>query len=224
MWKRLALVLLLALSVLPAHAVRARRHRKPRQPQWWEHREFVPSHENLLAQNAAIDRMGLDRIKDDKALRALVSGDELVPITENRYVRVSPKLEAKRRYCRAWVDLFLQELGRDYYGRFGEPIQVNSAVRTVRTQVRLLRWNRNAAPAHGETASAHLAGVAVGPPAPRAHVRAGQVCPEMAPPAVRPRHGHRRGGAEAALLPRRRDGGVPLSAQGCDTLRHEVIK
>ena len=38
---------------------------------------------------------------------------------------------------------------------------MNSAVRTVRVQMRLLRWNHNAAPVHGEKASAHLAGIAV---------------------------------------------------------------
>jgi Family of unknown function (DUF5715) len=38
---------------------------------------------------------------------------------------------------------------------------VNSAVRTVEQQERLARYNRNAAPAEGETASSHLAGLTV---------------------------------------------------------------
>ena len=41
------------------------------------------------------------------------------------------------------------------------PLQVNSAVRTVEFQQRLLRTNGNAAPAEGETASPHLTGQAV---------------------------------------------------------------
>jgi hypothetical protein len=138
-----------------------RRGRKPRQPKWWEKRVFVPSHENLLAQNAAIDEMGLPRIHDDRMLKSMVVEAVLVPITSSDGVRVSPKLEAKRRYVRPFVNAFLDELGGEYYARFGEPIQVNSAVRTERTQFLLRRWNRNAAPVHGETASAHLAGVAV---------------------------------------------------------------
>ncbi len=141
---------------------RTRRHKKPRQPKWWEYRVFVPSHQNLLDQNAAADALGLERIKDDKALKALEADADLVPITSNKYVRISPKLEAKRRYCRPWVDAFLQELGRQYYEEFGqESIQVNSAVRTVKTQIRLLHINRNAAPAHGDSASVHLTGMAV---------------------------------------------------------------
>jgi hypothetical protein len=169
MFRARKLVWLLALAItspafgvmaVPHQRVRVR-HKKKHTPTWFEYRVFIPSHENLLAQNAAIDDMGLPRLRDDKALKFSVEGDELVPITENQYVRISPKLEAKRRFCKPWVDMFLQELGSEYYTQFGDQIQVNSAVRTVRTQMHLLRINHNAAPAHGETASAHLAGVAV---------------------------------------------------------------
>lgn len=167
---RRSLLLLVLLSLVPfAAALRSvstpttkhRRHKKPRVPKWWEYRVFVPSHENLLSQNASADALGLERIKDDKVLKALEADKDLVPLTSNKYVRISPKLEAKRRYCRPWVDAFLQELGQQYYEEFGEPIQVNSAVRTQRTQSWLRRWNHNAAPVHGETASVHLAGIAV---------------------------------------------------------------
>jgi len=171
---RRGLLLLLLLSLVPfAGALRAqstptpvrtqrtRRHKKPRQPKWWEYRVFLPSHENLLLQNAAADALGLERIKDDKALKVLEADADLVPITSNKYVCVSPKLEAKRRYCRPWVDTFLQELGQAYYVEFEEPIQVNSAVRTQKTQIKLLHINRNAAPAHGDVASVHLTGMAV---------------------------------------------------------------
>ena len=149
---------LLPILVLTAAAAAARSPHvgRPAAP-----RLFVPSHESLLAQNAAVDALGLERIKDDGRLRSLVADYELVPVTDNRYVRVDPRLESKRRYCRPWVDLFLQDLGHDYWEAFGRPIQVNSAVRTVLTQKRLRRRNSNAAPWSGDTASAHLAGVAV---------------------------------------------------------------
>lgn len=165
--KKLGCALALLLIVCPAFGVMATRprvrarHHKKHKPTWFEYRVFVPSHDNLLSQNTMIDDLGLDRLKDDKALKLAVEEDDLVPITQNKYVRVSPKLEAKRRFCRPWVNVFLQELGQEYYEQFEEPIQVNSAIRTIRTQIKLLRWNHNAAPAHGETASAHLAGVAV---------------------------------------------------------------
>jgi hypothetical protein len=161
-----AVVLLFVCPVVgvmarPHQRVRTHRHKKQHKPTWFEQRVFVPSHENLRSQNVMIDELGLERIKDKKALHEITDDGDLVPITENRYVRISPKLERDRRYCRPWVDMFLQELGRAYFDQFEEPIQVNSAVRTIKTQIWLLHWNRNAAPWHGETASAHLAGVAV---------------------------------------------------------------
>jgi hypothetical protein len=161
MRKFVALLLLLCVPAVAVKAAPRTRHRKPHQPSWFDYRAFPPTPDSLLLQNAAIDELGLPRIKDSKALDVLVQDGELVPITENKYVRVSPRLESNRRYCKPWVNDFLQELGRQYFDQFEEPIQVNSAVRTVRTQMKLLRWNHNAAPVHGEKASAHLAGVAV---------------------------------------------------------------
>lgn len=157
--------LLLLVCVVPAYALRAApraKHRKKvHHPSWFEYRALPPTPESLYQQNEVIDKLGLPRIQDSKALEALVQSGDLVPITSNKYVRVSPKLEVNRRYCKPWVDAFLQELGQEYFTAFEEPIQVNSAVRTIKTQMKLLRWNHNAAPVHGEKASAHLAGVAV---------------------------------------------------------------
>jgi hypothetical protein len=158
-------VLLLLIAVMPAHALRAApraKHRKRvHQPSWFDYRAFPPTPESLYQQNDAIDKMGLPRIKDSKALVVLEQSNELVPLTANRYVRISPKLEADRRYAKPFVDAFLQELGKEYFDQFEDSLQVNSAVRTMKTQMRLLRWNHNAAPVHGDKASAHLAGVAV---------------------------------------------------------------
>ena len=56
---------------------------------------------------------------------------------------------------------FLDDLSAAYYKQFHAQIQVNSAVRTVKVQKKLRRHNRNAAPAEGEIASSHLAGVTV---------------------------------------------------------------
>lgn len=159
----IAALLLLTTPAFGVYAVhsKVKRHRRHHTPTWFEYRVFIPSHENLLSQNTMINDLGLPRLHDDKALRAQIEDEELAPITSNKFVRISPKLEAKRRYAKPWVDLFLQELGQEYYAKFGDSIQVNSAIRTERVQMHLLRINHNAAPVHGETASAHLAGVAV---------------------------------------------------------------
>ena len=82
-------------------------------------------------------------------------------INSTEYLRIDPRLDPARRYCRSWTRDFLEDLGQAYYRRFHDQIQVNSAVRTVLVQRKLRRHNRNAAPETGETASSHLAGLTV---------------------------------------------------------------
>ncbi len=122
---------------------------------------FRPSHDSLLRQNAEIDRLDLPRIQDDEELEQLKASRELVPIVPSRSLRIASTLAPDRRYCRPWTRDFLQDLSEAYYQKFHSQIQVNSAVRTVKGQKRLRRHNRNAAPAQGDTASSHLAGVTV---------------------------------------------------------------
>ena len=76
-------------------------------------------------------------------------------------LRIDPRLEASRRFCRPWTRDFVEDFAQAYYQQFKQPIQINSVVRTVEQQVRLARTNHNAAPAEGETASSHLAGLTV---------------------------------------------------------------
>jgi len=122
---------------------------------------FRPSHDSLLRQNEEIDRLQLPRIQDDAELEELKSSHALVPIEASETLRIQPSLEPSRRYCRPWTRDFVQDLSEVYYRQFHEQIQVNSAVRTVKVQKKLRRHNRNAAPAEGETASSHLAGITV---------------------------------------------------------------
>ena len=119
------------------------------------------SHEILLRQNQVADRDGLDRIHDDDEIVALRRLRLLVPIPVTDTLVVDERLPSNRRYCRPWTAQFLSTMARAYYMRFHTPLQVNSAVRTVEFQQRLLRTNGNAAPAEGDTASPHLTGQAV---------------------------------------------------------------
>jgi hypothetical protein len=119
------------------------------------------SHDSLVRQNAEIDRMQLVRIQNDQALEELIARDQLVALRQTNFVRVDTRLEESRRFCRPWTRNFLEDFGQAYYKQFHQPIQVNSAVRTVEQQERLARFNRNAAPAEGDTASSHLAGLTV---------------------------------------------------------------
>ena len=158
-------MLLVILSLVPfAGALRAARpaaahvkyHRKPK-----PYRAFPPSHESLVLQNAEANRLGLERYEDNKALSAAVEREELVPLPLSVSLTVDRRLDPKRRYCRPWVAAFLFDLSDAYYREFHTPLLVDSAVRTVKVQRSLLRWNKNAAPAHGELESVHIAGIAV---------------------------------------------------------------
>jgi hypothetical protein len=124
-------------------------------------RALKGSHEILLHQNEVADREGLDRIQDDEAILDLRRQNLLVPIPVSNVLLVDDRLPADRRYCRPWAAQFLSTMARAYYTRFHTPLQVNSAVRTVEFQQRLLRTNGNAAPADGDTASPHLTGQAI---------------------------------------------------------------
>jgi len=122
---------------------------------------FRPSHDSLLRQNEEIDRIDLPRIQDDDELEALKASNALVPIRESVALKIDRRLDPVRRYCRPWTRDFVEDLSQAYYKQFHAQIQVNSAVRTVKVQKKLRRHNRNAAPAEGDTASSHLAGVTV---------------------------------------------------------------
>jgi hypothetical protein len=125
------------------------------------HPMFRPSHDSLIRQNEEIDRIDLPRIQDDAELEALKASGALVPIEETESLKIERGLDPSRRFCRPWTRDFVTDLSDVYYRQFHAQIQVNSAVRTVKGQKKLRRHNRNAAPADGDTASSHLAGVTV---------------------------------------------------------------
>ena len=148
-----------------AHAALARTStRKPRHTHRPRRVAWNPvlrgSYESMLRQNEEIDRLELPRIADEVELAELEARHDLVPIEETEGVHIAIR-EASHRYCRPWTQTFLQDLGEAYYKEFGQPIQVNSAVRTIEYQHNLRHHNRNAAPETGETASSHLGGLTV---------------------------------------------------------------
>lgn len=162
-------ILIFAVSVAltgSALAVRKtsshRRHHRRVHLNWvlW-HPLFRPTPESLYIQNEEIDRLDLPRIQDDAQLQSLEENGDLLEIIPSEALRIAPQLPEDRRYCRPWTLNFLNDLSNDFYAQFGAQIQVNSAVRTVKVQKKLRRHNRNAAPAEGDRASSHLAGITV---------------------------------------------------------------
>ena len=119
------------------------------------------SREILVHQNTMADEEGLSRIQDDDDLRRMRMDRMLVDFPESASLRVNPELAGDRRCARPWTVRFAANIARAYYERFGQPLQVNSAVRTVAYQVRLRRVNGNAAGTEGDVASPHLTGEAL---------------------------------------------------------------
>lgn len=163
-----AIPLFLLAMVLPAFGLhntvpqqprKVTRRARARRVHW--NPVFRPSRESLLRQNEEIDRLNLPRIQDDEELERLKASEDLVPIIAGPMLRFDPRLDPDRRYCRPWTRDFVNDLSEAYYKEFGAQIQVNSAVRTVKVQKKLRRHNRNAAPAEGDLASSHLAGITV---------------------------------------------------------------
>ncbi len=65
------------------------------------------------------------------------------------------------RFLRPWTKLFLDRLSEEYFERFRQPLRVTSLIRSVGEQLRLARWDPNAAEATGPDRSAHLTGAAL---------------------------------------------------------------
>jgi len=117
--------------------------------------------EILVHQNLIADEEGLSRIQDNDDLRRMRADRMLVDFPENASLRVNPELAGDRRCARPWAVRFAADMARAYYSQFHQPLQVNSAVRTVDYQIRLRRVNGNAAGIGGEMASPHLTGEAL---------------------------------------------------------------
>ena len=117
--------------------------------------------EILVHQNLIADEEGLSRVQDDEDLRRMRADRMLVDFPESSSLRVNPELAGDRRCARPWTVRFAAEIARAYYERFHQPLQVNSAVRTVAFQLRLQRVNGNAAGIGGDMASPHLTGQAL---------------------------------------------------------------
>jgi len=117
--------------------------------------------EILVHQNLIADEEGLSRIQDDEDLRRMRGERMLVDFPESASLHVNAELAGDRRCARPWTVRFAADIARAYYVRFHQPLQVNSAVRTVAYQVRLRRTNGNAAGIGGEMASPHLTGEAI---------------------------------------------------------------
>jgi hypothetical protein len=119
------------------------------------------SHESLVRQNVRTEQDGLERILDEEDIERQVAAHKLVAIPRAPGLTVDRRLTTNRRYTRPWTAKFLRDVAAAHWQRFASELQVNSAVRTVEFQKRLVHVNGNAAPADGDNASPHLMGATV---------------------------------------------------------------
>ncbi len=116
---------------------------------------------SLRRQNTRLESEGLERILDENDLDSRIAHGLLVPLPASANMTVNPNLVENHRYCRAWTSRFLSDLAKAHAAAFHRPFQVNSAVRTVEYQKRLMRVNGNAAAAEGDIVSPHLTGATI---------------------------------------------------------------
>ena len=116
---------------------------------------------SLERQNNRVEADSLERILDEADLANRIEHRLLVPLPVSAALVVNPNLSENHRYCRPWTARFLADLARAHQAAFHDPIQVNSAVRTVDYQKRLMRTNGNAAGAEGDIVSPHLTGATI---------------------------------------------------------------
>jgi len=116
---------------------------------------------SLERQNDRLEADSLERILDEADLASRIEHGLLVPLPASAALTVNPNLTENHRYCRPWTARFLADLARAHQAAFHDAIQVNSAVRTVEYQKRLMRTNGNAAGAEGDIVSPHLTGATI---------------------------------------------------------------
>jgi hypothetical protein len=158
----------LAALANPSHEELAESALQPRLPNLYSRngRLIVPaplvgSHDVLVHQNEMADAEGLSRIENDSQLAALRAKHLLIDIPESASLQLNPDLPDNRRCARPWSVKFATDMARAFYSRFHQPLQVNSAARTVQYQMHLEHVNGNAAGVDGEAASPHLTGQAI---------------------------------------------------------------
>ena len=119
------------------------------------------SYESLERQNEKTEDDNLERIEDDGDLADRIERKMLVPVPASAALIVNGNLPGNYRYCRPWTAQFLTDLARSHAAQFHRPLEVNSAVRTVEYQKRLMYTNGNAADAEGDIVSPHLTGATI---------------------------------------------------------------
>ncbi|HTU32542.1 MAG TPA: DUF5715 family protein [Candidatus Acidoferrum sp.] len=138
--------------LLAAPVSRARRHNYIYVP------PLVANELSQAIQNERANQFHLTRLANLAMVREFHAEGLLVSVPSRMPYYYLDHVSPDYSYLRPWAKLFLDQLSREYYERFGQPLRVTSLLRTVQVQERLTRWNSNAAQAVGADRSSHLTG------------------------------------------------------------------
>lgn len=140
------------LVLLAAPISRARRHAYVWVP------PLVATDASQAIQNERANQYHLTRLSNLAMVREFRSEGLLVSVPSRMPFYYLDHVSPDYSYLRPWAKVFLDQISREYYARFGQPLRVTSVLRTVQMQERLTRWNPNAAQAVGSDRSSHLTG------------------------------------------------------------------
>lgn len=119
---------------------------------------LVATEASQAIQNERANQFHLTRLLDLAMVREFHSDGLLVSVPSRMPYYYLDHVSPDYSYLRPWAKVFLDQLSREYYARFGQPLRITSMLRTVLVQERLTRWNPNAAQAIGADRSSHLTG------------------------------------------------------------------
>ena len=119
---------------------------------------LVATEYSQAIQNERANEYHLTRLRSLAMVREFHAEGLLVSVPSRTRSYYLEDVPPDYSYLRPWAKLFLDQLSREYYARFGQPLRVTSLLRTVQLQRRLTHWNPNAADATGADRSSHLTG------------------------------------------------------------------
>lgn len=157
-WKNFVLSLTIFIMLVPAcFATKSTRTHARKFKRHYPSKLFPATRESVLNENYRADLLGYPRISSRESLQEAVSSGRLSSVT----LSCAKQLPKDRRYLLPEAEAFIEQLNKEFYEATGQQLTVDSAVRPAAVQVKLARWNRNAAPAYGEAASSHERGTTV---------------------------------------------------------------
>lgn len=121
-------------------------------------RPLVATEYSQAIQNERANQFHMTRLLDLAMVREFHDEGFLVSVPSRMPYYYLDHVSPDYSYLRPWAKVFLDQISREYYERFGQPLRVSSLLRTVYSQERLTRWNQNAAQAIGVDRSSHLTG------------------------------------------------------------------